>query len=197
MKLKKIIDLCKKAGAFYLFEDEVNECQWLSDGFACYPLYGVPRLDEDTLCTLFDISDKAREKLVFRHEYSLPKRLCFADAMPGEARCEEYPMLLGEGKNGVMPYKTSQGVQFLACKHVAPFDGESGGMLEVWERTAGDGHVYFAVKSGLLLVGIVEPYDVINESFVESLGSLFAMCEVALQNKKLAEEEQMRIEEDE
>ena len=193
MKLKKIIDLCKKAGAFYLFEDEVNECQWLSDGFGCYPLYGVPRLDDEILCKLFVISEKAREKLVFRHEPNLPKNLCFADSTREEVRCEEYPMLLGEGKDGVLPYKTSQGVRFIARKHLAPFDGDSGGMLEIYERTTAGGHVYFAVKVGLLLVGIVEPYDVINESFVESLGSLFAMCEVALQNKKL-QEEQMRIE---
>ena len=48
MKIKKLIDLCKKRGCFYLFEDE--RVQWLSDGVALYPLYNVPEFDEETLC---------------------------------------------------------------------------------------------------------------------------------------------------
>ena len=61
MKIKKLIDLCKKRGCFYLFEDE--RVQWLSDGVALYPLYNVPEFDEETLCRTFDITEKQQEKI--------------------------------------------------------------------------------------------------------------------------------------
>ena len=193
MKLKKIIDLCKKRGRFYLFTPEGGE-QWISDGFGCYPLGDVPILDEDTLCAIFDIPDKERKKMVFRKGV-VPAALCFDDIADGEVLCEQGPLVLGEGKNGVIPYKTSQGIQFIDSKHMAPL--EDCGTLEVYERIKPDGGVYFAVKRGLSLTALILPYALINEPFVESLKDLAALCEVALQNQKLAEAAQgvqMRME---
>ena len=84
MKIKKIVDLCKKRGYFYLFTTEGGE-QWLSDGVGAYPLGDVPSLDEDTLCVLFDIPEKAREKMVFRVQQA-PSGFCFDDVVPGEEK---------------------------------------------------------------------------------------------------------------
>ena len=47
MKIKKIIDLCKKRGIFRLYAGE--SVQWISDGCALYPLYNLPEFDEETL----------------------------------------------------------------------------------------------------------------------------------------------------
>ena len=189
MKIKKIVDLCKKRGYFYLFTPEGGE-QWLSDGVGAYPLGDVPRLDEDTLCALFDIPDKAREKMVFRVQQA-PSSLCFDDVMPGEVLCEQGALLLGEGKHGVIPYKTQQGIQFIDRTHMEPLEGC--GQLEVYERTSTAGTTYFAVKRGLTLVAVILPYDIINEPFVESLRTLAELCTVAWENKRAAEEEQMRL----
>ncbi len=192
MKIKKIVDLCKKRGYFYLFTPEGGE-QWLSDGVGAYPLGDVPRLDEDTLCALFDIPDKAREKMVFRVQQA-PSSLCFDDVAPGEVLCEQGALLLGEGKHGVIPYKTQQGIQFIDRTHMEPLEGC--GQLEVYERTSTAGTTYFAVKRGLTLVAVILPYDIINEPFVESLRTLAELCTVAWENKRAAEEEQMRVDED-
>lgn len=192
MKIKKIVDLCKKRGYFYLFTPDGGE-QWLSDNVGAYPLGDVPRLDEDTLCALFDIPDKAREKMVFRVDVP-PTSLCFDDVMPGEVLCEQGALLLGEGKHGVIPYKTQQGIQFIDRTHMEPLEGC--GQLEVYERTSTAGTTYFAVKRGLTLVAVILPYDIINEPFVESLRTLAELCTVAWENKRAAEEEQLRVDED-
>ena len=69
MKLKKVVALCNKAKGFRLFDklDSTGEItQWLGDGYAIYPLIGLPILDEETLCAVFDISEKQRENIVVR-----------------------------------------------------------------------------------------------------------------------------------
>ena len=192
MKIKKIVDLCKKRGYFYLFTPDGGE-QWLSDGKGAYPLGDAPTLDEDRICVLFDIPNKAREKMVFRVD-APPTSLCFDDVMPGEVLCEQGALLLGEGKHGVIPYKTQQGIQFIDRTHMEPLEGC--GQLEVYERTSTAGTTYFAVKRGLTLVAVILPYDIINEPFVESLRTLAELCTVAWENKRAAEEEQLRVDED-
>lgn len=189
MKIKKSVDLCKKRGCFYLFVPEGGE-QWISDGVGCYPLGDVPLLNVDTLCTIFDIPDKAREKMVLRDDV-IPPGFCFDDVADNESLCEQGPLVLGDGKNGVIPYKTSQGIQFINRKYMEPL--EDSGDIAVYERMSPGGTLYFAVKRGMLLVALIMPYDMINEPFVESLKDLAALCEVALFNKK-AEAEQLEME---
>lgn len=59
-----------------------------------------------------------------------------------------------------------------------------------------DGKLWIKVVINDRLIGELEKEleEVANNETQEKLGNLFAMCEVGLQNKKLAEEEQMRIE---
>ena len=188
MKFKKMIDLCKKRGFFHLFVPTGGE-QWISDGAGCYPLGDVPMMDEDILCAICDIPEKAREKMRFL-EGEVPHNLCFDDVDDSEVRCEQAAIVLG-GKNSVIPYKTSQGIEFIDCKHLEPL--ENSGDLEVYERLSKWGNTYFAIKRGLLLVALILPYTLITEPFVEELKDMAALCEIALQNQKAAHGEQMRI----
>ena len=65
----------------------------------------------------------------------------------------------------------------------------SEGMLEIFERTTKDGQIYFAAKSGFMLLAVIMPYDAINETFVKQLKTLCEQCEVALFNKQSREQE--------
>ena len=45
MKLKKVLSICKTNGLYYLYDriDRSGEItQWLGDGYAIYPLDGLP-----------------------------------------------------------------------------------------------------------------------------------------------------------
>lgn len=58
MKLKKVLSICKANGLYYLYDriDRSGEItQWLGDGYAIYPLDGLPILDEESFCAVFDI----------------------------------------------------------------------------------------------------------------------------------------------
>lgn len=58
MKLKKVLSICKTNGLYYLYDriDRSGEItQWLGDGYAIYPLDGLPILDEESFCAVFDI----------------------------------------------------------------------------------------------------------------------------------------------
>lgn len=77
MKLKKVLSICKTNGLYYLYDriDRSGEItQWLGDACALYPLDGLPILDEESFCAVFDITGKQREKILFRHE-RLPEHL--------------------------------------------------------------------------------------------------------------------------
>lgn len=71
MKLKKVAALCCQEGAVRLFDqtDASGEVvrQWLGDGRAAYPIDGMPYMETDNICTMFDIPEKKQEKMTFRH----------------------------------------------------------------------------------------------------------------------------------
>lgn len=94
MKLKKVLSILKANGLYYLYDriDRSGEItQWLGDGYAIYPLDGLPILDEESFCAVFDITGKQREKILFRHE-RLPEHLNVEDvaATDKSAKCPAY-----------------------------------------------------------------------------------------------------------
>ncbi len=185
MKIKKIIDICKKHGILYILNG--NGVQWISDGAALYPLYNVPEFDEETLCRTFDITEKQQQKITFRQEIRLPSQFCFEDFAPGEVMCEQSPVIISGGTHGIVACKTSQGIMFLDRKYLAPLEDTAEGMLEIFERMTADGQIYFAAKSGFMLLALILPYDAINEIFVKQLKTLCEQCEIALFNKQSRE----------
>lgn len=68
MKLKKVLSICKTNGLYYLYDriDRSGEItQWLGDACALYPLDGLPILDEESFCAVFDITGEATQKKFF------------------------------------------------------------------------------------------------------------------------------------
>lgn len=180
MKIKKIIDLCKRSKRLFLYDGGAE--QWISDGCAMYPLFDLPQMDELTICRAYDIDDKQREKISFKYETSLPEFFDFSDDVDGEPS-ERGALSLFDGGRRIVPYTTSQGVVFIDERYLEPFyDGDTS-LLELYERNRADGSIYFAVKKGFTLVGLVLPVDVINDQFVERLEKLFTNCKIALFNQ--------------
>ena len=60
MKIKKVVDICRREGVARIYED-ANDTQWLSCGYACYPLYEVPELSEVNSLQ-YSISPISKEK---------------------------------------------------------------------------------------------------------------------------------------
>ena len=73
MKLKKVASLCSKTKIFCLYDREESGgevSQWLGDSSAIYPITGLPYMDEENIYSMFDISAKQQEKIIFRHQHA-------------------------------------------------------------------------------------------------------------------------------
>ncbi len=160
---------------------------------AIYPLYNVPSLTEEVICSIFDFTEKQREKMHFRHENDLPAIYCFDDITRNEVRCERSSVEIDGGQGGLIACQTSQGIMFLDRQYLAPISDVPWNQIEIFERQTESGKIYFAVKSGLLLLALVMPYDAINEEFVDELKQLYEQCNVTLFNKKLHKREVRQI----
>lgn len=178
MEIKKIINFCKKSGHLYLFETEAE--QWISDGFALFPLFDLPLFDEESILKAYDIPEKKAAKMHIKHDLHLPIAYNFANETADEMQCEIGDEIFGNAT----AITTSHGMMFINSKYLTPFAAAADDMLYIFERTSADGQVYFAVKIGFSLVALVMPFDCVNESFVQRLKKLYEQCEIALYNKR-------------
>lgn len=186
MKLKTLAALCRKAGVFYLYDritpdGEVAE-QWLGDGGAVFPLYGLPHMQENNLFTLFDITDKQREKIFFRHE-RLPEVINFGDMDANESMLDREKLTIGHAGRVLRPLQTRRGLVFIDVAQLSPL-ADLADTLELYERQTESGGTYIVAKSGFMLMGVVMPYNIIEKGFVEQVETLARQCRVALDTKE-------------
>lgn len=181
MEIKRIINLCKKNGCLILYEHDGG--QWISDGFALFPLTNLPHFDAESICRTYDISEKKAAKMLIRHEDALPDRISVACDVAGEMPCEFDEELF----QGLVPVQTTRGLVFIQKQYLQPFSDTPADMLYLFERHGPTGNLYFAVKVGFVLMGIIAPLDHVNEDFVNRIRRVCEQCEVALENKKNGE----------
>lgn len=176
MKVKKIIDICKKSKSLALYNLADEDLQYISNGCALYPLWNLPHFNFDSICNTFDISEKKRERISFRSFTELPANICIDDIKAGKTMCEKYPdMSIGN----YMPIKTELGLKFIDKQYLTPFDDMEN--TELYLRiSATDKSEYFAVKQGFMLYGIIFPANVVSEQFVADLGEIYGQAKAIL-----------------
>ena len=158
MKLKKVLSICKTNGLYYLYDriDRSGEItQWLGDGYALYPLDGLPILDEESFCAVFDITGKQREKILFRHE-RLPEHLNVEDVAACDKLVREYETTFINGGLRLKPLKTNNGVTFIRSLYLSPLEDVID-MVQFYERTTPDGGSYIVAKAGFLTAAVIMP----------------------------------------
>lgn len=136
MKVKTLAALCRKNKAFCLYDrvtasGEVSG-QWLGDGRAVYPIAGLPYLEEESIYTLFDITDKQQSKILFRHE-PLPGGINFEDVDPDEQPLDREKLSLAVDGKILEPLQTRRGVVFIDATYLSPL-ADAADMLELYER---------------------------------------------------------------
>lgn len=177
MKIKKIVDMCRREGVVKIHDGE-NGMQWISNGYACYPLYDVPEMSEDEFFTVFDFSAKQRDETIFQRA-DMPESVSFSDFDATERLCEKLTPSIPYGSRLLIPYKTVRGIKFLDAEYLDPLIGESGAS-EVFERVNKKGEPYFAIKVGMCLRAIVMPFNAVNRSFVDNIEKIYSLCRASL-----------------
>lgn len=185
MKLKTIAALCKKSQNIVIMEKPAGgNCikQWIGDGYALYPIAGLPYLDEESIFTIFDVTEKQRENYSF-HQGALPEDLNFGDTDANERMLDGEKMSIIVAGRTLIPLKTQYGMVFIDEKYLAPI-AEAAEVLELYGRITNDGQAYIAAKAGFMLIAVIMPCDIIKDDFVAQLRELTNECAVALNNKK-------------
>lgn len=188
MKLKKVAAICGQTGMFHLLDqvDEDGEVvrQWLGDGSAAYPIVGLPYMELGNVCTMFDIPEKKREKLIFR-KGDAPGNINWEDTDHAEHQLAEPKLCVRYEGMELLPLRTSAGVTFIQAKYLAPLDDLD--YMRLYERKFNGGGVYIMAKIGMVAQAVIMPENVVNGDFVSSLESLTDLCRSVLQRKSQAQ----------
>jgi len=161
-------------------DGEVTE-QWLGPRGASFLLTGLPYLTEANLIALFDLTEKQCDDIYFSHD-PLPVALNFDDTDTYESIIEREKFTLGYGGRIIRPLLTRDGIAYVDNAYFEPLS-DVADMLELYERRAEGGGVYFAAKTGFLIVGMIMPRNIIELGFVEYLETLATMSREALRLK--------------
>lgn len=187
MKLKKVGAICNAGGIFYLMDrkDADGEIvgQWLGDGKAMYPLTGLPVMDIENICAMFDITEKKREKLVMR-QMDAPDSINLEDTAPLERGLDDPKLCVRYDGRDLLPLETSKGVTFIQEKYFLPLDGLE--YMRLYERWGRDGDLFYIVaKIGMIIQAVIMPMDLPDEEFVNLLDDLTRQCRAAMRKKAL------------
>lgn len=173
MQIKDIEKLIKKNGILTLLEGADN--LWIDTGYVTAPLFDFSALTEDQAYSLFNISDKERNKIQIGRKKTEPET--FADVVPGEEELAPSVIGLVYRDNELLAFESSRGVILILAEHYAPFTKEDALRLFVrWLDAGYDNPVpLIAVKKGFFLRGLIEPVSgVLTQAFADTIDNLAA-----------------------
>ena len=186
MKLKKVGAICNAGGCYYLMDerDAAGEVvgQWLGDGRSAYPMVGLPVMDLENICAMFDITEKKREKLVMRRA-DVPDSMNWEDMAPLERQLDDPKLCVRYDGRDLLPLETTAGVTFIQEKYLLPLDGLE--YMRLYERQSASGGLYIVVKIGMILQAVIMPMDLPDKDFMEALNGLTSQCRDATRKKAL------------
>lgn len=183
MKIKNVAAICKRSKNIVLYYDRSGsgKQQYISDGFAVYPIFGLPELNEEYILTIFDIPEKERDKWIVR-ETILPDGISLDDTDDGEKEVFQISMSINYGGVPLRPLKTKSGIVYIDSRYLSPLSDVLD-VLRLYERRTEEGALYIAAKAGLLLQAVILPYSDINENFVNRLSELAKLTAEAFNNQ--------------
>ena len=157
MKIKKIAQICAGQKTIYVHNQECKGDlvrQWVGDGSAMYPLDGLPYMDDEALLALMDVPIDKRDKWTVR-DVGLGSLVSLDDIDPDEVDILPYDLTVNTGRT-LMPFDGgARGTLWIQQRYLAPTDDID--IVRYYARpTTGGGRV-IAVKSGLVLMGIILP----------------------------------------
>lgn len=177
MKNKDIAKICKQNKTIVVITD-ADGTQWAGDGAAMFPLLKMPTLDEEGFYAVFDINDKQAAGYDFKI-MNFMGGMSLDDTTPEENELKRIPIkICCEGRE-LEPVITSQGLAFIDNDYLKICDGS---YMKVFERFKENGELYFAVKNGLMIIGIIAPYK-IHDSSAEIIRILSRQLEIDKLNR--------------
>lgn len=176
MKLKKVGALCNSVNIYRLHDkvDSTGEIvQWLGDGNATYPLLGLPYMNEESLYRMFDVTEKKQDKAYFTHE-AMPEALDVDDVSKTDQVAEDMGITISYGGTVLLPLSYTGGILYIQSKYLGPMEDQAD-FLQLYVRRNESGGRYVVAKTGMLIAGVIYPYNAMQEGFVSRLEEVAAM----------------------
>jgi len=197
VKLKKVGAICNAGGCYYLINqtdaDGENVYQWLGDGRSAYPLVGLPVMDVENICAMFDITEKKREKLIMR-QMDAPDTMNWEDTDPLERQIGDPKLCVRYDGRDLLPLETTAGITFIQEKYLLPLDGLE--YMRLYERQSTSGGLYIVAKIGMILQAVIMPMDLPDKNFMELLNDLTSQCRDAMRRRALAQRKDAALEQE-
>ena len=169
MKLKAVEAICKAKKNITVTGGPGE--WWIGDAHSFYPVYELPELNENIVFTIFDVPEDERGKWSYRWESVKGINL---DDMDDTERLVQADMLTVHIDGRMLAaIQTREHISFLDTAYLKPFKR---GSYELYERVSNTGQVYFAVKSGFELIGVIAPYSLVRKDIAEKLERMACLC---------------------
>lgn len=188
MKLNAVFQILKSRKRAMIFQGD--QCQWLSDGVAAYPIYGLPEIKEENLKTLLDLNDKQWGEFIVR--YDTPK-FDESDTEPGEVPLVDLGLSICYQGKELIPLMGMKKIYYIQARYIKPFGTMDDVLFYAWYNEKGS--CYIAVKEGMLLRGVTTLYDVADEEFADKLREIYNLTNNAVMDKRLMEQAEAEAEE--
>lgn len=185
MKLSKLWALLKASK--YITKWEGSDTEWLSDGRAFFPVYGLPALTEQALRTMLDVDEDKWTSYHYREEGELP----FSDLDNFRDDEELHASKVTFTVWGVEFVALTKGldIYLVSMKELKPLGSES---LSFYLR---DGFV--AIKEGMVLRAVITPEIIIDDMVLAELMSIATKLHGAARDRQLQEFAEQRYQESE
>ena len=157
MKFSKIAMLAKRGRTAILMTDEEG-MQWLSTGAAIYKLENMPVLDEDTVLTVMNVSDDAREKWytsIKEDEIGFLNGYVDGDE---EITAEDAGISIIYNGYLLTPIYTMNGMIWIDAELLAPTEKKDMDYRRFFVRNVGK-HRAIAVKEAMILTAVIMEFD--------------------------------------
>lgn len=183
MKLSKLWALLKASK--YITKWEGSDTEWLSDGRAFYPVYGLPTLTEQALRTMLDVDEDKWTGYHYREEGELP--FSDLDNFQDDEELHVSKVTFTVWDVEFLALTKGLDIYLISTKRLKPLD--SGG-LSFYFR---DG--YIAVKEGMVLRAVITPEIIIDDMVLAELMSIATKLQGAARDRQLQEYAEQRYQE--
>ncbi|MBQ9841597.1 MAG: hypothetical protein IJO42_00630 [Clostridia bacterium] len=175
---QKVVDLCKKQKRLVLYGD--GQKQWISDGYAMYPLLGVPTLTEDVVRALYALPDNVEVEVK-----DAPGQYCYEDTIREERLTYYEKIQLRPLGAEVSTLRTQRGVVFIKEKYLKPLEAGEGGDHQLYERTDSAGRTYIVAKAGVFVEAIILPVqNLLTAGWLNDLQELIGILQKTFEQEE-------------
>ena len=190
MKFKKVESLIKKSKSAAIVD--CDGAYWIGNEQAMFPTY-FEHMDFDTLMTMFDLDEEKRESIT-EVASGLIARADTSDDCTGEKLLNRIPMRIVWGGPMLALYESlnAKEIFFIDERVLEPVADIKDG-VELYLRRDRLGKPYIAIKSGMLLVGLIEPAKVIDEMMLQHLKVLYDLSAATFKNMPAVADLQERL----